>query len=248
MKLQKLVLLFVTLSLISGPSSAAPKKEELAIKLKNMFIAGKVFIFKQQKIINSKTSSKVALSPKNFMKLIKREHKKLFKEEWPNEDHPYLAMMTKAMRTVMQKNYPLINDSSKAYKGFIAAVFAHQVATEFSKDNDNVSIKFTAPEDRIRNPQNASDDWEAQALKGFLSDSWPKNNSYSEQMNHKYRYIYPLYYEGVCLACHGNPKDNPLNADKEETEWSDIDVAGYKMEGWSEGDLAGGISIEIGEI
>ncbi len=245
----KIFILAISLAILcSSPAKAVTKEEELAVKLKNMFFAGKVFIFKQQDVINSKTSSKAAFSPKNIMTLIKREYKKIFKEKWPVESHPYIREMSKAMRTVMSNNLDLIHDSSKGYKGFIAAVFAHQVATEFSKSNKNVSIKFTAPVDQLRNPRNTPDSWEKVAMSKFALSSWEKNLSYSENRAEGFRYIYPLYYDGVCLPCHGDPKYNPSNEGKDEKDWVDIDISGYKMEGMKLDALAGGISIVIREM
>jgi hypothetical protein len=94
-----------------------------------------------------------------------------------------------------------------------------------------------------RNVYNTADSWEQKVLEKFNSRSYPRGVGFGEfstldgDQRSVYRYMLPLYMEKVCLKCHGNPSKSP-NGDG-------LDIAGYPMEGYKEGEVGGGISVII---
>lgn len=143
-----------------------------------------------------------------------------------------------AVRTVMGKAQPLINEPGKGFKGFLPAVFAAQVAAEFSQTMAGTAfIKLTAPMDLIRNRRNRPDEWEAQVIEGqFKAATWVKGTPVLAHIEHRgrkgERLMLPEYYVESCMQCHGGPK-------------GDRDITGGLKEGARLGDLGGAISVVI---
>jgi len=146
--------------------------------------------------------------------------------------------MLAAIKSVMTSSQTLINEKGKGFKGFLPAVFARRVATEFSTAMaGKMVIKLTAPSDIVRNRANRPDEWESEKIdKFFRQASWEKGKAIAELAQHKgkpaYRVILPEYYGPSCLACHGEPK-------------GELDITGGKKEGLKEGDLGGAVSFVI---
>lgn len=85
----------------------------------------------------------------------------------------------------------------------------------------------------VRNPKNAPDEFERQALERFsaetdLSEVYERVVGPTGQT--AFRYLLALRADQSCLVCHGGPK-------------GELDRAGYPKEGLKEGDLAGAISV-----
>lgn len=146
--------------------------------------------------------------------------------------------MLDAIRSVMNASQTLINEPGKGFKGFLPAVFARRVATEFSTAmNGKMVIRLTAPKEIVRNRGNRPDDWESAQIDGsFRLASWERGKSIAELAPYRgqlaYRLILPEYYNQSCLACHGEPK-------------GEIDITGGKKEGLKDGDLGGAVSFVI---
>lgn len=86
----------------------------------------------------------------------------------------------------------------------------------------------------VRVAQNAPDDFEREALGRFAAD--PALLEYWRQMEQEgrpvYRYAAPLRMDQECLACHGGTA-------------GEVDMAGYRKEGYREGELGSAISVVL---
>ena len=144
-----------------------------------------------------------------------------------------------AITEVMNNAQPLINNPKLGNKNFLPAIFAYQVAQSFNKKVNNLAyLKLTAPQELIRLPSNAPDEWENKIIKSkFQSSDWKKGSFVSEEaeLNGKkaFRLMIPEYYDASCLqACHG----------VSETA---TDGSGKKRPASKLGDLGGAISAAI---
>ncbi|HHX73741.1 MAG TPA: DUF3365 domain-containing protein [Firmicutes bacterium] len=99
-------------------------------------------------------------------------------------------------------------------------------------ERTDYSIKQTRLQ--VRNPENAPDGFERDALLQFADDPTLVHVYSTAELNGEpvYRHIVPLFAEENCLDCHGMPA-------------GDSDVAGFPKEGFQVGDLAGAISVTI---
>lgn len=146
--------------------------------------------------------------------------------------------LIESVEEVMDDAQTLINEKGKAFKGFLPAVFARQVAEHFNvKTDQKFTIKLTAPKALVRNRANRPDTWESSAIDTLFSKTdYEKGKPFYEttDINGKsgFRYILPEYYVESCLGCHGEPKGA-------------IDISGGKKEGAKLGDLGGAISLTI---
>lgn len=140
---------------------------------------------------------------------------------------------------------PIPEDAPVSYKGFVPAIVGRLVTDEFMT-RTGVTIKQTTMGKNGRGPRNvynAPDNWEKAALGKLNSRSYPKGAGFGEFTNLEgdqvlvYRYMMPLYIEAPCLKCHGDPANSPTG--------DGLDIAGYPMEGYKEGELRGGISVTI---
>lgn len=100
--------------------------------------------------------------------------------------------------------------------------------------NGYSGYKFKQTSMAVREPGNAPDNFEVEAMKQLaaaksLNEIWGYNEIDGKRV---FRYLVPLYYDGSCLPCHGKPAGT-------------IDIAGYAREGFSAGDFAGAISVVI---
>ncbi|MEE8058476.1 MAG: DUF3365 domain-containing protein [Pseudomonadales bacterium] len=150
----------------------------------------------------------------------------------------YEKKLLAAVTKVMNDAQDLINQKDVGFKGFLPAIFARQVATEFSSATDGLlTIKLTAPKNYVRNRANRPDKWESNIIENsFRSADYPKGRPKYETTTVKgkpaFRYILPEYYAESCLKCHGEPK-------------GDIDITGGKKEGGVFGELGGAISLVL---
>jgi two-component system, NarL family, sensor histidine kinase BarA len=139
-----------------------------------------------------------------------------------------------AMRAFMALNQDRINYDSEGnfeFKYLNPAAMGKGVG-DILNEKSSYSIKQTRLV--VRNPENAPDAYELEALQRFAAD--PGLNEIFSATRYDgtrvFRYIIPLYAEPACLACHGDPAGS-------------MDVAGYPKEGLQEGELAGAISLMI---
>ncbi|MGF1741381.1 DUF3365 domain-containing protein [Vibrio profundum] len=148
------------------------------------------------------------------------------------------SAMLSAVVFVMDGNQELINEKGVGFKGFLPAIFARQVADEFStKMAGKMKIKLTAPKSYVRNRANRPDKWESNVIETkFKSADYKKGTPFYEESSVKgkqaFRFILPEYYGKSCLGCHGTPK-------------GERDITGGKKEGGTLGELGGAISLVI---
>ena len=118
------------------------------------------------------------------------------------------------------------------FKGLNPARVGAAISKEFTKTT-NFVMKQTSLE--YRNPENAPDEFEVRMLKQFKTtrDKEPTwREDFDKEGNKTIRYILPLYIKEECLPCHGKPEYE-----------GELDITGYKKEGYEVGELRGAISI-----
>jgi len=151
-----------------------------------------------------------------------------------------------ATRGVIAKNQDLINmdpiSGNYYFKGFVPAMVGSEVANDFSLMTGH-KLKQTSL--KLRNPDNAPDEWEENVLKLFESPKYPKGAGFGEHLvtgdKRIYRYMKPIYVEKACLECHSTrEKIRPEIRKFLEEKYPYDQAFGYK-----EGDVRGGISIII---
>ncbi|GJQ58335.1 MAG: DUF3365 domain-containing protein [Candidatus Scalindua sp. AMX11] len=151
-----------------------------------------------------------------------------------------------ATRSVVAKNQDLINvdpvSGNYYFKGFVPAMVGSEVANDFSLMTGH-KLKQTSL--KLRNPNNAPDEWEEKVLRSFEASGYPKGAGFGEALvtgdNKIYRYMKPIYVEKACLECHSTKKNLRPEIRKFLEERYPYDHAfGYK-----EGDVRGGISITL---
>ena len=118
------------------------------------------------------------------------------------------------------------------FKGLHPAQVGSAVSREFS-ESTNFAMKQTSLD--YRNPENAPDEFEIKLLKQFQvtrnkDATWGED--FDKEGNKIIRYILPLYIKEECLPCHGKPEYE-----------GELDITGYKKEGYEVGELRGAISI-----
>ncbi len=241
--------LIVTTILISGSclftleSAAATSQEGLSRELTTLFRAARGVVSANQAHINDPAVGNKGLSGEHVIELMKQNYAKATGRSFaiaPSESLLGQAQgaLLSAIDAVMTEAQPLINEQGKGFKGFLPAIFARRMASEFSSRMDGtMSIKLTAPMDYVRNRRNRPDAWENRIIEDyFRSAGYEKDKPYAERADYKgtvaYRFILPEYYGASCLGCHGEPK-------------GERDITGGKKEGGKLGEVGGAISLVI---
>lgn len=211
-----------------------------------MYMSSMVYIFINQPLINQKGGDKGDLFGKRFMQNIKQTYLAKYDEKFPLEDHLAKRALIQAMVEVMNDNQVLIYDDEIGFKGIIPATFAFQLSAKLATKGVGLKIKFTRTAGNIRNKLNKPDKWESSIMLKIIK----KPQIYYDenaQLNGKpaIRQFTPLPMAPYCLACHGSPKDNPLNKNRNISDWTNIDITGFEMDNWTMADFGGGISISI---
>lgn len=231
------------LPILPASNAFAGENEAVSADIATMFRAARGVISKNQGHINDASVGDKGLSGSAVVEAAKANYEAATGSAYPAADPASLhgqaqtALIT-AIEQVMADAQPLINEQGAGFKGFLPAIFARQVATQFSKNmSGSMSIKLTAPKSYVRNRQNRPDKWEASIIEGkFKSASWEKGKTWSETTDHKgkpaFRFILPEYYGDGCLKCHGEPKGS-------------ADITGGAKEGGKLGELGGAISVVI---
>ena len=113
---------------------------------------------------------------------------------------------------------------------------AWEVVQAEAKDH---GFRFKAPSTNPRNPRNAPDEIERQALDFFKSNPAAKEYSYIDEDKKEIRYLRPVKLVKQCEVCHGDPATSPAlwNNDKGQ------DLLGYPMENLRAGDMPGAFEI-----
>jgi len=211
-----------------------------------MYMSSMQYIFLSQPIINSPTGDKEQLLGQQFLANIEKTYTQRYNEDFPEADHRLKRVLLQTMVEVMEDNRALLYDSEIAFKGIIPATFGFQLSARLATKGVGLKIKFTRTNDSIRNILNSPDEWESAVMESMKQQP---QIFYDEnaKINGKaaFRQFTPLPMAGYCLACHGVPAQNPLNAGKHKSEWTNIDMTGFKMENWTLDDFGGGVSISV---
>jgi len=219
------------------------EKNAVASQAATLFRSARAVISKNQGLINDASKGDKGLTADAVIAAAKENYKKATDEDLPAADNSSIggqatAAMLDGVTVVMNQAQDLINEEGKGFKGFLPAIFAKQVADEFTKNmQGTMAIKLTAPKSYVRNRANRPDDWEHDVIENyFKTPGWEQGATHSAQAQHKgndaFRFILPEYYKESCLKCHGEPK-------------GELDITGGKMEGGKLGELGGAISVVI---
>ena len=114
------------------------------------------------------------------------------------------------------------------YQGLHCAIVGRSIGALFTSQTDYTThfVNFNP-----RNSADEPDEFEAEALQGFIDGKGGERYQIVEQDGREvFRYMTPMRIDKNCLECHGQPK-------------GEIDVTGFPKEGWSLGDVGGAISI-----
>jgi signal transduction histidine kinase len=131
-------------------------------------------------------------------------------------------------------NQDLINYDSQGnyeFKRLQCSLVGMSIGNIFNRRTDYI-IKYTSPDPR--NPLNRADEHEAAAFEAFkLDESLTQYYGFAKYNgNDTFRYIAPMRVEESCLECHGGLP-------------GEVDVLGYEMEGFKEGEVYGTVSITM---
>lgn len=147
-----------------------------------------------------------------------------------------LALQLEIIREYIAEKQDVINTDPETGNVTFKHLNPAKVGTAISKRislSTNYIIKQTSL--NYRNPENAPDEYEIKMLKQLQTkDSkdavWGED--YDKEGKKIIRYIVPLYIKEDCLQCHGMPAYE-----------GELDITGYKKEGYKLGDLRGAISV-----
>lgn len=235
--------IFAAEPLVPTAPTVADPSEGLCHQLAGLLRSARKVLSDNQELINDASKGDKGLSAQVVIAKAKDIYQATMHAPLPSADGEGLQPqaireMLAAITVVMDKAQPLINESGKGFKGFLPAVFAGQVAAEFSKNMEGrAAVKLTAPSDYIRNRRNRPDAWETAVIdKRFRSATWAPGAPFTERSEVKgraaMRLMLPEYYTESCLKCHGDPK-------------GERDITGGTKEGGKLGELGGAISVII---
>ena len=98
-------------------------------------------------------------------------------------------------------------------KGILKAVeFCHERALQITADASEKNLKIGRTSSKFRNPQNEPPNWMMEYLKEAEKTKMqsPYKAKVVTHKGDKY-YLEPLYTNGLCLQCHGNPSGKLQN-------------------------------------
>ncbi len=244
--MKNIILLLVLFSYCFTSQAATQKQvKEIARQTTYIYVAAMKTIFQNQPIINSIHADKSHLFGENFLDQVKKTYVTTFKEEFPKADNIVIREMLLSMKIIMETNKALILDKKIRVKGFIPAIFAFQLSQLFSNAHFPMRIKFSGFSGKLYNQLNKPDKWEQSVLARIAQPGWNKGRTHFEIVKDEVRYMYPLYHGKNCLNCHGAVKDNLLNQNKPYSQWTDVNIAGFKMQNFELNQLAGGVSFAM---
>ncbi|MEZ6039916.1 MAG: methyl-accepting chemotaxis protein [Planctomycetaceae bacterium] len=107
-----------------------------------------------------------------------------------------------------------------------------------SMHSEESEFEFKVPAINARNSMNSPDDFQLNALQE-LQDSGASELTVRNSQDNTIHYFRPVHLQQSCLMCHGNPTTS-------QELWGNnegVDVLGYQMEGYKEGDFYGAFEI-----
>ncbi len=246
---KKLCLFFLLLLIFCCSSQAnadSTNMKQVINDITKIYMSSMTYIFKNQPLINQKSNDKSELFGQQFIDNLRRTYRIKYSEDFPQEDHYAKTILLQTMVEVMESNRELLYDKDIGFKGIIPATFAFQISAKLATKGIGFKIKFTRTAGNIRNILNRPDAWETSVMKKIIKT---QKIHYDDNalLNNKpaIRQFTPLPMAPFCLSCHGKPENNPLNIGKSQSNWTDIDITGFKMEHWTINDFGGGVSISI---
>ncbi len=246
MKFLKIVFL---LPFFLSPSALSEDYSHLSREVLNVFVASKEVLFEKQPLINSAEADKTSLFGQAFLLEVGRVYQKNYGKPLPAADHPVKVLLYQSILSVLEDNRALIMDRELAYKGFIPATFSFQLSQRFSNSGYPVKIKFVGLKGRLVNQINAPDAWEESVLASRAVESLQEGGVIQEltleNERSLIRSLQPIYISQACLSCHGSVADNPKNNRLDKKDWTRINTAGFEMQDFQLGELAGGIGLII---
>ncbi len=239
-----LLILYLVMSFQAAAENI--KMKAVINDITKIYMSSMTYIFLNQALINQQAKDKTNLFSQKFIDNIKLTYRAKYNEEFPKDNHFAKKVLLQAMVEVMEDNKALIYDDDIGFKGIIPATYAFQISAKLATKGIGLKIRFTRTAESIRNKLNSPDAWETSIMQEIIN---APQIYYDENalLNGKpaIRQFTPLPMTPVCLTCHGTPADNPLNANKNKSQWTDIDISGFKMENWTINDFGGGVSISI---
>ncbi len=239
-----LLLGFIFLATSVSTSANDEKMKQVVDEISKIYISSMVFLFKNQWLINQKGGDKSELFSDKFISNITRVYEDRYQENFPKADHHAKKMLLQTMIEVMENNRLILIDEDIGFKGVIPATFASQLGRKLAIKGVGLKIKFTRMKEGIRNRANIPDAWESAMIQRVIKEPriyYDANAIIAGKA--VYRQFTPLPMKPYCLKCHGIAADNPLNKNKDPSQWTNIDMTGFKMENWKITDFGGGVSI-----
>lgn len=229
----------LTAALILGAAGllcAAEKDEDMAVALVEYMVAGRLVVSKNQSLINDPSKGFKGFTPEQYEKEVREEFRRRTEIDiYTVEPNSYfmksLHQAHIEAKQVIAEAQDQINVPNVGFKRFNPAVFADRLAKKFERTM-GIRLKLTSL--RNRNPRNLPDTFEKAALERFEAEKRETGHydEVTEEGKEYVRYMVPVFLAKSCLTCHGDPVGEP-------------DLAGYKKEGYKEGDLRGAISIRF---
>lgn len=235
----QVLLIFIVTSLWSCIPSHGSERATVSKELIILFQSARQVIEDHQSLINRQAEGKSFSA-----EVVLFEAKKIFKQrnggdlQLGNDIYGAKIVMLASIRQVINNAQHIINNPELAFKGYIPAVFARQLASEFSQQmRGRMALKVTTLEHSLRNPASSPDRWETSILNNVLANpGYTRGRPFFEKSEvdgqQVFRYILPEYYRHSCLSCHGGPKGS-------------LDITGYPKEGAKVDELAGAISLVL---
>src|SRR5207253_7328941 len=240
-----LVTVFLGDELLLPPKACANSEViETGRLLAILLDVGRVTVGTNQSLINDPERGDKGFTPEVFEKQLIAKFKEranvdlvnLKTEKVPELAKKLLPALVDAEKQVVSDYQIVINKQGVGFKGFIPATFGTQAAAKF-RVKTGVYLKQTM--NPPRNPKNTPDEFEANVLKKFADQSYPRQGekirSETVDGGKAVRVILQLLMLRGCLPCHGEPM-------------GEKDISGYMKEGAKEGDLAGAISVKVPQI
>jgi signal transduction histidine kinase len=148
------------------------------------------------------------------------------------EKSQILSKQMNAVWEFIEINQDLIDtdsDGSYNFKGIYCAIAGKSIAVRFGRDTD-YTIRYISETPRKQSA--LPDEFENEAFISFANGKTEHYGIVEYAGEDAFRYVTPLYVEGACLRCHGEPA-------------GEIDMTGFPKEGLKEGDIGGAISIIV---
>jgi len=216
----------------SNSTISEAKCEEAARLLTAMLVSGRAVVARHQDLINNPDLGDKRFTPEYFEEKMLKDFEKttgVKLQILDPEVRKVLEAMVAAAKQTVSNHESSLNGEDTPFKRFIPAIFGRNTGAilEYYAGIDIKQITF-AP----RNEYNRPDSYELEVLNKFRNGELPAGEGYGRMHEGKYRYVYPIYISQGCLKCHGEPE-------------GELDIAGYKKEGYRIGDLRGGISVKF---